>query len=214
MCQGIRCDLVDPRNDIAGYKAVFTPFCPIFPDNRIDEMLGYVRESGTWVVGPLSMMRTEDLTVFRDRFFGRLEELAGFRVIHHVPSENTVTMKLAGGESSACNLFCDSFEVDGSHEVLAQYVSGALTGQMASVEIELGSGRLVLLGTWPDEEALGTVMKKYVDHGDCGRDFIRIRRVDCDGKLRAVIKLDLEAYNVAIEMVDENKMKTSKVCSE
>ena len=214
MCQGIRCDLVDPRNDIAGYKAVFTPFCPIFPDNRIDEMLGYVREGGTWVVGPLSMMRTEDLTVFRDRFFGRLEELAGFRVIHHVPSENTVTMKLAGGESSACNLFCDSFEVDGSHEVLAQYVSGALNGQMAAVEIELGAGRLVLLGTWPDEVPLGIVMKKYVSHGDCGRDFIRVRRVDGDGNLRAVIKLDLEAYDVMIEMVDESKTETHKVCSE
>lgn len=210
MCQGIRCDLVDPRHEIASYKAVFTPFCPVFPDHRIDEMLQYVRQGGTWVVGPLSMTRTKDLTVFRDRFFGRLEDLGGFRVIHHVPSDDTVRMELAGGESSACNLFCDSFEVDSPHEVIAQYVSGALTGQVASVEIELGLGRLVLLGTWPDEATLGTIMKKYVNHGDCGRDFIRIRRVDCDGNLRAVIKLDLGTYDVAIEIGDPVEVQNSK----
>ena len=204
MCQGIRSDLVDPRkNEITDYKAIFTPFCPVFPDDRIGDMLNYVIEGGAWVIGPLSMTRTEDLTVFRNHFYGQLEECADFRVLHHVPSDESVMLRMESGETSPCQHYCDSFEVSGPHKKIAHYTSGALKGQMAIAEIELGAGKLVLLGTWPDEVTLGVIMKKYVSSGDCGPDFIQIRRVDENGHLRALIRMDLKAYDVDISIIDE-----------
>ncbi|MGE4488694.1 MAG: beta-galactosidase [Kiritimatiellales bacterium] len=202
MCQGVRADLVDPRRDISSYRAVYTPFCPVFPADRLESMLQYVQDGGTWVIGPLSLTRSEDLTVFRDHFFGSLEKSAGFRVLHHIPSGGRVDIQTETGTVSPGSLFCDSFELNGPGRVLAHYISGALNGQCAVAELELGQGRLVLLGTWPDARTLGQLMKRYVSSGDCGENFIRVSRVDKQtGQLRAIITFDLKTFDVKVEPV-------------
>ncbi len=146
-------DLIFSRTPLAGYKLLFSPFLAWLPEETLQAALRAVHEGMTWVVGPMTSIRSQHATRFRDSALGPLEAELPVRVARRFPAtglDPRVTWADSGRDQRA-TLFCDAFErEDGSTRVLATYAEGPCAGAAAAVEIPLDKGRVVLLGFMPD----------------------------------------------------------------
>lgn len=143
------------------YDVVCSPFLPVLPGNLLDRMVRFVRRGGTWVVGPLSAFRTEDATSHKTSALGRLEGILNVRVRHRFPPDERGAFLDWGRLGRVeCSTWCDAFETGNSARTIATYADGPARGMPAIVECRLGKGKVVVLGTLPDLEALGAWLRK------------------------------------------------------
>lgn len=148
---GIPRDLLPENGDPTGYRLVLTPFMYSLSDVLLRRMLRYVREGGTWVVGPMTSIRTSHHTVPRDAALGReLEEAAGVHVQAVFPAKGT-HLKLRYGDKEAPLLYWLSMMESRGADITG-FASGELCDGCGLIsEQAYGKGRLILLGGMPEE---------------------------------------------------------------
>lgn len=178
-------DVIMAGAAVENYKVVFSPYLPSMDTNLLHRMQSFVEQGGTWLLGPLSACRTPETTAHRDACYGAaFEQWLGIHVRHRLPL-NRQTKLNAAGKAIGCRLWCDAYElVQKDRRVLAAYSGGPLDGFAAVVECPIGKGRVLLLGTQPDDAWLKELVKGLVPSAGLESEpgVVVTERVAPDGK--------------------------------
>jgi beta-galactosidase GanA len=159
---GISRDVIMPGASVDGYQTVFSPYFPALDAVTLTTMKSYVALGGTWVLGPLSACRTTEGTAHRDACYGaEFEQWLGIHVRHRLPPGG-VTRLAPESEPVTCQWWCDAYETTAPRRILAKYSGGPLDGFAAIVECPIGKGRVILLGTQPEDSWLRVFLKSLV----------------------------------------------------
>jgi beta-galactosidase len=181
---GVQRDVILPDAPVSGYRTVFSPYLPTVDTALLQRMQRFVEDGGTWVLGPLSAFRTADATAHRDAAYGAaLEQWMGVHVRDRLPPLG-VTRLAADGGSFACRWWCDAYEPGPSHAVWARYSGGALDGLPAVVEARIGKGRVILLGTLPEDAWLKPLLRRIAGEAavETGPGVVAVERVNRKGE--------------------------------
>lgn len=159
---GISRDVIMTGASVDSYQVVLSPYLPAIDTDLMKRMRRFVEQGGTWVLGPLSACRTPEATAQRDACYNAdFEKWLGLHVRHRLTPGGVTKLK-AGGETIGCRLWCDAYEVQRTNLcVLASYAGGPLDGFAAVVECRIGKGRVILLGTQPDDVWLTTLITRF-----------------------------------------------------
>ena len=193
---GVTTDVIDAEEDVEKYKFIFSPMLPCLEDGCVGErMEKWVRNGGIWVVGPMSDIRNSEGARFTDRFYGSLERIMGFERRFAVPDkEDSIAVAFADGTPFAADTW---YEVNdcGACEALAYITNGhsALKGKPIILKRRVGKGVIVLLGTFPDRDALKKLLKPLLNEAgictECAAEgIVAIRR---DGLKSGLTVLDI-----------------------
>ena len=182
---GVSRDVIMPGASVDKYQVVFSPYLPAIDADLMKRMRRFVAQGGTWMLGPLSACRTAEATAHRDACYGAdFEKWLGIHVRHRLtPGE--VTKLKADGEPIGCRLWCDAYEVrQTDRRVLAAYAGGPLDGLPAVVECPIGKGRVMLLGTEPDDAWLKKLIGRLVPRAgmEASPGVVVAERVTAEGK--------------------------------
>ncbi|MCE5258661.1 MAG: beta-galactosidase, partial [Chloroflexi bacterium] len=73
-----RPNVIDPAASLTPYRMLLSPFLPALNEGGLaGRIMGWVEGGGTWVVGPLSDIRTLEATKYQHAPYGHLEDWAG-----------------------------------------------------------------------------------------------------------------------------------------
>jgi beta-galactosidase GanA len=192
---GISRDVIMPGASVDGYQTVFSPYFPALDAATLKAMKSYVEQGGTWVLGPLSACRTTEATAHRDACYGaEFEKWLDIHVRHRSPPGG-VTRLATGNETVNCQWWCDAYETKAKQRVLAKYSGGPLDGYAAIVECRIGKGRVILLGTQPEDAWLRGFLKSLAPETPLTADagVVITPRVTNDGKQAGCIIVNTRA---------------------
>lgn len=166
---GIHRDLIQENTSLEGYKVLITPFIYYLSDEYIERAEEFVKNGGTWIVGPMTGLRTKEHTVHTDAGLGKLDALAGVETLYTVPLDGTNTRATAFGKQATLGLWSHIFK-----PVQAKAVGvideGLAVGDAFITEHTHGEGKIVMLGSLPEgkdgEELLQTVFRHYANESD------------------------------------------------
>ncbi|MCL2775925.1 MAG: beta-galactosidase [Oscillospiraceae bacterium] len=153
----INMDVIDHPHNVDGYKYIFSPFlCTLDKYSLRERMIEWVKNGGTWIVGPLSDIVDEHTTKYTDAPFGILEEICGIYCDEQMPSANLPQdMTWYDGSAASGGICYDAFHIvnivgkigANSAKPLIIYADGPFKGLCAATETKYGGGRIILLGT-------------------------------------------------------------------
>ena len=186
LCEsGIPRDVITTTAPVDDYQLVCSPYLPAIDADLMKRMRRFVEQGGTWVLGPLSACRTVEATAHRDACYGAdFEQWLGIHVRHRL-TPGGVTKLHVDGDTIACRLWCDAYELtQNDRRVLATYSGGPLDGFAAVVECPLGKGRVIVLGTQPDDGWMKKLIGRFVPQSgfEAPSGVVVAERVTADGK--------------------------------
>ncbi len=155
-----RPDVIEPGAALDPYCVICSPFLPALDEGGLCErIVPWVEGGGTWIVGPMSDIRTLDATKYTHAPFGSIEEWAGVHCKYQIPGEPTdFALEWADGRRSIGSVWYDRFDLRGA-EALATYADGPLAGLSAVTRHAVGRGSIVLLGTLPRADELRELVR-------------------------------------------------------
>jgi beta-galactosidase GanA len=166
---GIHADVIDPVEDMDQYKLIFSPTAYTLEEADFrSRITRWVENGGVWVVGPLSDIRTAIGTKYKTSPYGFLEELCGVRLSYILPDDQgqlRLTNEL--GEEVRGSRSYELFE-DGDFEKLLTVATGhtALIGKHPALCCTRGKGKIILLGTFPEEGEFLRITRKAADYAN------------------------------------------------
>jgi len=170
---GIHPHVVDLCEDISSYKLIVCPGAFTLEEGGFGERVSqWVKDGGVLLAGPLTDIRTSIGAKYKDRAMGFLEELSGARLEYTVPGgQNDLTVENRVGEKVVCR---DSFELFSGLEPLMIVKDGhsALKGLCVAGYRKVGKGYVVLLGSFPEEKELCSLLKLSADMAGAERSDI------------------------------------------
>jgi len=156
----LRPDLVDPAADLKPYKVVVSPFLPWIGESGLQSRVKrWIEAGGTWIVGPMSDVRNGDGAKHTHAPYGVLEKWTGSRCKYQIPAQpRQFNIRWEDGAQQNGSCWYDGLEPRACN-VLARYVEGPLEGLAAVVEKKIGRGRVILLGTMPEQPGVAALIK-------------------------------------------------------
>ena len=149
---GLRPDVIDAAQPLDGYRLIVTPLVMSLEEHGLPERIAqWVRDGGTWVVGPLTDVRNADGARYTDRYWGMLEELTGVRWQYNAPDrEGRIRAEWRDGTPFEGGTWYEMGENCGE-DALVRVTAGhsALVGKSLVTCRQVGKGRVILLGTIP-----------------------------------------------------------------
>ena len=197
-------DVIETDRDLSGYDTIMSPFlaCTEY-DGFKERIVEWVKNGGTWIVGPLSDIMNENTTKYTDKPYSFLEELCGVYTKYQLPMEDeSFSASWTDGEKFDVAMGCDAYTLNGA-ESLATYNIEDLDNLTAIASRQVGKGRVILLGTVPDPKALlRLVNKKPILEASSNIDLVErtgkengIIAMEIEGK-EGYIQLDKEYYDI------------------
>ena len=190
---GERVDIISPEHDLTGYEVVISPLMPYISGELHEKIYNWIQNGGTWIVGPLSDCRDESGAKLSTPM-GRLEDWCGVERRYHFAANSDYPFDLhdAYGEESIGSVWYDGFKT-GEGRTAAVYgrKSYEMTGLAAVAERQIGKGRIILLGTVPQESLLlrltGTDMsgqagKPKEKEYTVSENILAVPRIDAEGR--------------------------------
>ena len=163
---GLRPDVIDAREDLSRYRVLFSPLMMTLEEGDLSARVAdWVKNGGTWIVGPLSDVRNSDGARWRDRGYGILEELAGVAWQYNAPDrEGRIQAQWADGTPFTGDTWFEMLDEPGE-DALARVTAGhsALVGKAILTCKKVGKGRVVLLGTIPSEADMRRIIRTFVE---------------------------------------------------
>lgn len=182
-------DVIETDKELDEYEVLLSPMLTTIDENGFKErVVEWVKNGGTWIVGPLSDIMTEYARKFTHAPYSILEELCGVHTVYQIPVEqdNFKAKWTQGGEFNV-SLGCDAYECVDS-ECLATYTGFDLEGMCAIAKRKVGKGTVILLGTAPDKDAI----LKLVDRKPILEASRNISLTERMGKENGIVALELE----------------------
>ena len=140
-------DLIDTPCDVMNYKVVISPFLSCIEENGLKErMMEFVKNGGTWIVGPMSDILKDNATKYTNAPYGFLEDLAGIYTKVQIPMEtDEIKAKWKDGSELFVEKCFDGYVLKGA-ESLADYTSSYLKGLSVITQKTVGKGKIVVVG--------------------------------------------------------------------
>ncbi len=162
--EGIHPDVIDAREELDSYKVIFSPLAFTLEEADFEERITkWVENGGTWVVGPLSDIRTAIGTKYKKAPYGFLEKLTGAHQLYIMPDDkDTFTCENELGETVKCSKTYEIFEELGNTLIKITKGHKAVIGKACVLEIPVGKGKVIILGTFPEEKELRRIISKAV----------------------------------------------------
>lgn len=149
-------DVIGANHTLGGYKLLFSPLMMTLEDGDLSERIAqWVKDGGTWVVGPMTDIRNAIGAHYVDRAMGMLESLLGIRLDYVLPNDNTVLKaQWSDGTPLTCGKIVECYS--GVANAIASVTGGhsSLEGETIIGRIPCGKGSVILCGTILDEESL------------------------------------------------------------
>ncbi len=167
---GIRPDIIAPTKELSGYKLLFTPYLMTLEEGDLPQRIEHwVKNGGTWVVGPMTDIRNFIGAHYTDRETGMLECLTGSTLVQQIPdhSHHISCAWKDGTPYSACH-FLQLFDVDDGAESLVEVVGGfsALQGKTLVFRKRVGKGTVIVIGALPEDADAARLLEiALVDSG-------------------------------------------------
>ena len=141
-------DLIDTSHCLTGYKTVVSPFLSCVDENGLkDRMIEFVKNGGTWIVGPMSDILKDNATKYTNAPYGFLEELVGVYTEMQIPMQTEeVKAVWKDGEPLAVEQCFDGYALKGA-ESLADYASSYLKGLSVIAQRQVGKGKIIIVGS-------------------------------------------------------------------
>ena len=144
-------DVIDTPHSLDGYEVVISPFLTTADENGFKErVIEFVKNGGTWIVGPMSDIMDSNVCKYTAAPFGFLEELGGVYTKYQKPIDNDV-FKARWTNDGDCRVsVCfDAYECKEGTETksLAHYVEGEFTPLSVITERKVGKGKVILVGS-------------------------------------------------------------------
>lgn len=141
-------DLIDTHHELTGYKIVISPFLSCVDENGLKErMIEYVKNGGTWIVGPMSDILKDNATKYTNAPYGFLEELAGIYTQAQIPMQtDEIKAKWKDGNELSVEKCFDGYVLEGA-ESLADYTSSYLKGLSVIAQNTVGKGKVIVVGS-------------------------------------------------------------------
>lgn len=149
-------DVIDTPHDLKGYEVILTPFLATVDEGSLKErIIKWVKNGGTWIVGPMSDIMNADVSRYTDAPYSFLEELAGVHVKYQKPVANDVfRARWVSGEECGLGMCYDAYECAEGARSLASYTEGEFAPYSVITRRNVGRGRVILLGSVPSHEDL------------------------------------------------------------
>ena len=161
-----RPDLLEPSLPLDGYRVIFTPFLLNLDEGNLRDLIEmWVLGGGTWIVGPLSDIRTACGTKCIHSPFGSLETFAGITLKYSIPCnrENLFPAEWKDGTLWDGHAWFDGFELKGA-KGLAFYTEDAreLSSLAASLTRKSGKAGSLSLAVFLRNQAFRNFSLRYV----------------------------------------------------
>lgn len=180
-------DVIDEPHSLEPYRVLISPFFTTFSVGLQKQIRKWVEAGGTWIVGPMSDILTEDTVQYTDAPFSFLEEFAGVYTTYRLPTEDSsIKAKWENGDPFMTALCYDAFEPVNSR-ALVTYDGGDFDGLAAVTERKVGKGKVILLGTVPSHAAL----LRLTDLAPIAEASDNIRLIERDGDEKGLIAAEL-----------------------
>lgn len=170
---GYRPEVISEGLPLAPYKIIISAFLPCLSRKQLDaRMMAWVRDGGTWIVGPMTDIRTYEGAKYKHAPMGMLEEAAGIRAEFTLPGGGKHFSFTFDGEEHFCGsgLIYDALTAsEGMHtRIRGSYTEGYLKGYAAVTETSIGDkgGRIIILGTVPEAESFRKMIGRFA--AECG----------------------------------------------
>lgn len=154
-------DVIETDHSLDEYEVIFSPLLTTLDvDGFKERIVEWVKNGGTWIVGPLSDVMTEYARKYTDKPYSILEELCGVKTVYQMPIEDESFLAVweKDGTSFDVSISADAFKLNGA-ECLATYKGTDIDGLCAIARNKVGKGEVILLGTAPDKNALRSLVK-------------------------------------------------------
>lgn len=181
-------DVIDTPHSLDEYRTVLSPFLTTVDEDLKLRLREWVQNGGTWIVGPMSDIMTDDTSKYTHAPFPFLEEFAGVYTKYQNPIANSVyKAEWNNGEELAISTCYDAFETTDSQS-LASYRGEDFNGYAVITERRIGKGKVILLGSLPD----GRTFRKLVGEPPIAEASRNVRLVRRSGQENGIIALELE----------------------
>lgn len=175
---GLRPDVVDAAEDLSRFELVFTPALMTLEEADLGKrMADWVKEGGTWVVGPLTDVRNIDGARYQDRYFGILEELTGMKWRFFAPDrEGRIKAEWSDGSAFEGNTWFEMCDAD--EDALVKVTEGhkAILGKALVLKKKVGKGSVIFVGSIPSEEDLTKIIRLAAEESG-------VKLPEIDGKI-------------------------------
>ncbi len=190
---GLRPDVIDAKEDLSKYNVIFSPLMMTIEEGNLPERISeWVKNGGTWIVGPLSDVRNSDGARWRDRGYGILEGLTGVQWKYHAPDkEDRIKAQWTDGSEFKGDIWYEMTD-DTSDDVLVRVTDchSAMQGLSILTCKNVGKGKVVMLGTLPSEADMAKIVSMFcpgagkaegevmaaVREGEAGKGLILVER--------------------------------------
>ncbi len=142
-------DVIDTPHSLDGYEVVISPFLSTVDENGLKErVIEWVKEGGTWIVGPMSDIMNEDISRYTNAPYSFLEELVGVYTKYQKPIDNDVfRAKWKNGDDCKIGTCFDAYELQEGTESLVDYDGDEFGGLSVVAQRKVGKGKVILLGS-------------------------------------------------------------------
>ena len=200
---GVRAEFIMEHVDPAAYKLLITPYKPALRDEYIEKALRFVKNGGTWLVGPLTGYRTCEFTVHVDAGLGCLDELAGVTTEITFPPKGA-DMLLSAMGMEACAEYYTALFTPNDAQSKGSVIEGIGKGLSFLTERSVGKGKIVLLGAKPAGEfgdaMLQAIIKHYAKEAGISETGFRETCKTTDGTISILRKNAKEEFVFFINM--------------
>jgi beta-galactosidase GanA len=157
-------DVIDASRNLDPYKVLIMPLMPIAGEDLRARLTRWVRDGGHLLIGPMTGIRTPDMTVWRDREFGGLEDLIGASSACQFTVkwvEDRVEVMYGDRTSAKTRAWCHGFACT-TASPLAVYRGGYGDGHPAVVRNRFGRGTVTTLGCMPDRQSYVRLVREIL----------------------------------------------------
>jgi len=155
-------DVIDAKEDLSAYRLIFAPCAFTLDEGDFETRISrWVNEGGVFIAGPLTDIRTSIGTKYKDSPCGFLERLTGARLKYTLPHDGgRIKTQNALGRAVTCSTSFELYEGE-NIESIVTVTDGhsAIVGLPCVASVKVGKGRVILLGTFPEENELVRILK-------------------------------------------------------
>lgn len=157
---GVTPDIIGAGVDIDKYKVIFSPLMMTLEEHGLNErMKKWVENGGTWVVGPLTDIRDITAGKYVDKYTSVIEDMTGISFDYYVfDRREQMDIRWEDGTPFKGDVYFDMLEGGKPLVTVKNGVNKALVGKSVVAESTYGKGRVIVLGSIPDDASLSKVI--------------------------------------------------------